>query len=129
MRYLKRLLSSKARRGPGGDPVLNYYRRRPALHPDLESSLRGLFRVKFAIETPHRKRICYDRFLTVLQPLVQNFRISGIGLMLAFQQRPGALQRNRLALPSHPRVGILLKDKERPRRRRFNRDLFRGPDV
>ena len=60
---------------------------------------------------------------------VFNATESGTGLMLAFQQRPGALQRNRLALPSHPRVGILLKDKERPRRRRFNRDLFRGPDV
>ncbi|MGA9549636.1 MAG: hypothetical protein WBS14_18475, partial [Rhodomicrobium sp.] len=62
----------------------------------------------------------------MLRPTAQ---MAAFGLMLAFQQRPGALQRNRLALPSHPRVGILLKDKERPRRRRFNRDLFRGPDV
>ena len=63
MRYLKRLLSSKARLvGRVGTRYSIIIEDDQRCTQILESSLRGLFRVKFAIETPHRKRICYDRF-------------------------------------------------------------------
>lgn len=97
----------------------------------LRATARVVSWLAFAIGLVLAKPLARNAFPLVLQlrtrPLLPE--MSEFGLMLAFQQRPGALQRNRLALPSHPRVGILLKDKERPRRRRFNRDLFRGPDV